>query len=89
MPSLALPDDQGGPAERFEVILIPPIPRSVCCELWPPIIEAGPRSPSLGALVSMPEAAMHEDGLLAAREHDVGRTRKAFTVKPVPVSGAM
>jgi hypothetical protein len=60
------------------------VPPLIARDLKSPEIEILFRQlPSLAAVVSMPETAMHEDNDLRRREHDVGRPGQILGMSPV------
>ena len=82
VPDLTLPDYENPPAEPLQSRFLTRIPDNVGSEL------RGPKgSPRLGrggvstTFVSMPEAAVNENGQTVFREHQVGTTGKVLTVK--------
>jgi hypothetical protein len=87
---ITLPRHQHIPTKLAQFFDASLIAVAVALKLWSPIL--GLRSwqlSSVGAVVTMPEAAVHEDHLTMARKHDVGITGQLLVVQPVAVAQRM
>lgn len=86
----ALPYHQNTPAEIHEVFVVTTVPLDIGAELFLPEFDSGGwRCRIETAGVSVPEAAIDEDGEAVAWKDEVGRSRQVLAMQPEPVSTAM
>jgi len=85
--SLALPDDKNPPSKGFKGLLYGRIPLSVLVKLVIPVLPIALWSACLPAAgMTVPEASVHEDGCLVARQDDVGPTGQVPAMQAKSVS---
>ena len=83
----ALPDDRNGPAGCLKSGKASTVARHVPLKFSVPELYIRRRPAAAWAVVPMPKATVDEHGNAIAGQHDVGRTVKIPTVKPISVSG--
>ena len=87
---LAFPDDEYGPAQLPQEPPIFRVPPPVSLEFRLPITHsAGGHGAAFPAAMTVPEAAVDENNLPAARKHEIGRAGKLFGVEAITESHRM
>jgi hypothetical protein len=86
---LALPQDQTPPAIFLQCRKVLKVAGAVPFQFRNPISSIGFWKVGKLAVVLMPEAAMHEDELLPAREYQIGLSRQVIPMEPVAVPHTM
>lgn len=87
---VALPNHEHLPAQILERGLFPRVTASVLPVLALPKLDIAPRpAPAVCAVVSMPEATVHEDDFAARRKREVRMTRKVGGMQRVPITEPM
>ena len=82
---LALPNHKRSPSERFKALHLFSITINVSFKLRLPVIKPRFRESALRAPMQMPEAAVHEDRLPSAYEHNIRFPGKIVAVQPIAV----
>ena len=86
----ALPDDRHAPAESMEHLRMAPVASDISLEFLPPEIFIGPGSGCVAAaFMSVPEAAMDEQGDSILRKNEIWTARQMSTVQPETQSQRM
>lgn len=86
----ALPDDGSSPPGILQILAVAQVARDIAGKLLLPEIRPCRRHGRVTtSLMPVPETAMHLDGDLPFRQHDVGAPRQALVMKPEPKTHRM
>ncbi len=85
----ALPNDERVPTALGKRGDCSRVTLLISCNLGKPIVLAALRPPSSTAVMTVPEAPVHEDYLASDGEYDVGGTGQAFDIKPITIAGGV
>ena len=89
-PDRAFPDNAHPPIRLGQLALVPDVPRHVHIEFRPPEFGSCCRGFRVAAaLVTMPEAPVHEEHGLEARQDKIRTSRKLFAMEPISQTSAM
>lgn len=86
----AFPQSQDFPSQVEQLLLVRLVSAPIPCQFWKPVLPAnGRKTPTVGAIMLVPEATVDEDHFAAGGEHEVRLARQVPTMKAKAIAQPM